>query len=325
MKLAFALLALALAATVLPGCAPPVLPARLPPPSGAADPSHETGTFQGAGGITLFEQSWHPAGPARAVVIIHHGLKSHSGHYDAFARKLTAQGFAVYAYDMRGHGRSAGRRATIDEFEDLLDDLSIFLGRVRARESAPVFLLGHSVGGAVVTLFTLERHPAIAGDVLLAPALRVDSPPIVAAGAPLAATLMPNLPAVDVPDEAFRRDPQALAEMHADPLIYHPPGPARTADALLRALEYVWAHGDELDVPVVALHGTADRATDPRGSAELIRRARSQDKTLVLYQGLYHDLFHEPESEQVMGDVIDWLVRRTQRQGEEEHPTRDGR
>lgn len=324
MKLAFAVLAIALGAI---GCAPPVLPARPPPPPGAADPSHETGTFQGAGGITLFEQSWHPSGPARAVVIIHHGLKSHSGHYDAFARKLAARGFAVYAYDMRGHGRSAGQRATIDDFEDLLDDLAIFLARVRARESAPIFLLGHSVGGAVVTLFTLERHPAVAGDVLLAPALRVDSPPIVAAGAPLAATLVPNLPAVDVPDEAFRRDPKALAEMDADPLIYHPAGPARTAGALLRALESVWAHADEFDVPVLALHGTADRATDPRGSAELIRRARSQDKTLVLYQGLYHDLFHEPESEQVMGDVIDWLEKRTppQRQAEQEHPTRDGR
>ncbi len=329
MKLAFAALAFAfaLALALLPGCAPPVLPARPAPLPGAADPSHETGTFQGAGGITLFEQSWHPAGPARAVVIIHHGLKSHSGHYDAFARKLTGQGFAVYAYDMRGHGRSEGRRASIDDFEDLLDDLSIFIGRVRARETAPIFLLGHSVGGAVVTLFTLERHPAIAGDVLLAPALRVDSPPIVAAGAPLASTLTPNFPAVDVPDEAFRRDPQARAEMDADPLIYHPAGPARTAGALLRALEYVWAHADEFDLPVLALHGTADRATDPRGSAELVRRARSQDKTLVLYKGLYHDLFHEPESDQVMGDVIDWLAKRAgpQRGGEDEHPTRDGR
>jgi acylglycerol lipase len=293
-------------------CAPPTLQARPPPVPTTADPAHETGFFVGTGGVKLFEQSWHPAAPARAVVVIHHGLKSHSDDYGEFARRLVALGYSVYAYDMRGHGRSEGMRASLDDFEDLIDDLSTFMGRVRAREPGrPVFLVGHSVGGAVVTLFTLARRPALAGLVLLAPALRVDRPPLLAAASPLAATLTPSFPAVDVPDEAFSRDPARRAEMAQDPLIYHPAGPARTAGALLHALERVWAHADELDVPLLALHGTADQATDPRGSAEIVRRAHTQDRTLLLYRGLYHDLFHEPERDQVMKDVIDWLARRT--------------
>jgi acylglycerol lipase len=305
-------LALLVAAVFLGACSPPVLAARPRPAAATVDAKNEAGFFEGSGGVKLFEQSWHPDGPPRAVVVIHHGLKSHSEHYGAFARRIVALGYAVYAYDMRGHGRSEGRRASLDDFEDLIEDLSIFLARVRAREpQRPVFLMGHSVGGAVVTLFTLVRHPPLTGLVLLAPALRVDSSPLVAAAAPLSGTLMPNFPAVDVPDEAFSRDPGTLAEMARDPLLYHPVGPARTAAGLLGALERVWAHADELDVPLLALHGTADRATDPRGSAELVRRAHTSDKKLLLYRGLFHDLFHEPEREQVIDDVVEWLTRRT--------------
>lgn len=298
---------------VVTGCAPEVLSVRLPPAPAADDPAHETETFQGARSTLLFGQSWHPKGPARAVVVIHHGLKSHSAHYDAFARRLVDLGFAVYAYDMRGHGRSAGRRASLDDFDDLLDDLSTFLTRVRARETAPMFLVGHSVGGAVVTLHLATRRPPLAGAVLLAPALRVDAPPIQAGAASLFATLGPNVPAVDVPDEAFSRDPETVADMGRDPLIYHPPGPARTAGGLLRALERVWAHPDAIALPLLVLHGTADRATDPRGSAELVHRVRSSDRTLLLYRGLYHDLFHEPERDQPIGDVISWLTKHAPR------------
>lgn len=301
---------LACVLTTLTACAPPVLPLRPVPSAEAPGAGHVTGSFRGPDGTLLFEQSWHPPGPARAAIVIHHGLKSHSGEYDAFARRAVALGYAVYAYDMRGHGRSEGRRAALDDFGPLLDDLSTFLERVRVQERAPIFLMGHSVGGAVVTLFTLERRPPIAGLVVLAPAIRIDSPAIVAAAAPLTASLLPNFPAVDVPNEAFRRDPTERAAMDADSLVYQPVGPARTAAALVRALERVWARAPEMDVPLLALHGTADRATDPRGSAELVRRARGTDKTLLLYRGLYHDLFHEPERDQVMGDVEAWLGKR---------------
>ncbi len=299
-------------AVAVAACAPPLVPVRPPRAASAPDPAHEEGFFAGQGGIQLYEQSWHPAGRARAVLVIHHGLKSHSAHYDALARRLVARGYAVYAYDMRGHGRSEGRRATLDDFEDLARDLSIFMGRVQAREAGrPTFLMGHSVGGAVVTLYTLEQRPAIAGLILLAPAIRVDRPPLLAAATPLTGTLLPNFGAVDVPDELFSRDPGTLAEMAHDPLIYHPAGPARTAAGLLRALERIWTHADELDVPLLALHGTADRATDPRGSVEIVRRARNRDATLLLYRGLYHDLVREPEREQVMGDLIGWLEKHT--------------
>ncbi|WP_394823079.1 alpha/beta hydrolase [Pendulispora albinea] len=272
--------------------------------------SHESGFFAGTGGVKLFEQSWRVRGRPRAVVVIHHGLKSHSEHDAELSRRLVAQGYDVHAYDMRGHGRSEGRRATIDDFDDLLGDLALFLARVRAREPGlPIFLLGHSVGGAVVTLFALERHPPLAGVVLLAPALRVDKPLLLAAATPLSASLLPNFPAIDIPDGSFSRDPQTVANLARDPLVEHSPAPARTARALLRAIERIWARAGTFDLPLLALHGTGDHVTDPRGTAEIVARARTspERKTLLLYGGLYHDLLHEPERAQVMDDVIAWL------------------
>jgi alpha-beta hydrolase superfamily lysophospholipase len=307
-----ALWLLSLALTACPS--PPVTELNPPrtPSAAIGDVRHETGSFVGAKETALFEQSWHPAGRARAVLVIHHGLKSRSDHYSEFALRLAKGGLATYAYDMRGHGRSAGRRASLDDFADLVADLAQFLKRVRAREPGrPIFVMGHSVGGAVVTLHQIERRPAIAGLIVLAPAIRVRRMPLEAAFTPLTGALFPNLPVVDVPDEHFTRSPEIREEMAKDPLIYHPPGPARTAVALLGALRIIWARMDEIDVPIAGLHGTADRATDPRGTRELIRRVRSSDRTLLLYRGLYHDLVREPEREQVMDDIERWLERRS--------------
>jgi alpha-beta hydrolase superfamily lysophospholipase len=290
------------------GCSPPNVPLR-PLESSTTTSAHESGHFTSHDGLELFEQSWHPSGPARAVLVVHHGLKDHSDRYGAFAERLTKDAFAVYAFDMRGHGRSAGERATIDSFDDLLDDLDRFMARVRQREpNAPIFLLGHSVGGAVVTLYAIERKPRLAGLVVLAPAIRVARMPLEAAATPVVASLFPNLPVVDVPDSAFVRLPEEQAAMASSPFIYHPSGPARTAAALLSAIERVWAGADDLDVPLLGLHGTDDKATDPRGTLELDRRVKNKDHTLLLYRGVRHDLLHEPEKEQIMQDLEKWLV-----------------
>ena len=301
---------LVLGALGLIGCASPTYFPLRPLAASAPTPTveHATGTFQGRGGVELFEQSWRPNTAPRAVLVVMHGLKDHSTRYGDFAQRLVARGFAVHAFDMRGHGHSSGRRATFDSFDDLTGDLAIFMDRVRQREpGAPVFLLGHSVGGAIVTLYSLQRRPALAGLVVLAPALRVDRMPVEAAATPIAAVLLPNFPVVDTPDADFSRDPTVVREMGADPLVYHSIGPARSAAALIDAIGHIWERADELDVPLLGLHGTADRLTDPRGTADLVRRARTRDRTLLLYRGLVHDLLHEPEREQVMSDIERWL------------------
>lgn len=276
--------------------------------------SHAESTFEGARGLQLFSQAWRPVGeePLAAVVVVH-GLRDHSTRYAELAEHLVGQGFAVHAFDLRGHGKSGGVRVHVDSFEEYLTDLGLFLERVRGQEGGkPVFLFGHSMGGAIVTLFTLERKPDIRGLLLSAPALK---PGEKVSKALIATTkviggVLPNLKVLELDPKQFSRDPAVVRENETDPLIYQKGGPARTASRLLGALNTISERMEEVSTPVLVMHGTADTVTNPEGSKDLVKRASSQDKTLKLYDGLYHDLLHEPEKAQVLGDVAQWLRER---------------
>lgn len=276
--------------------------------------THEEATLEGTGGLQLFTQSWRPAGEEpRAVLIVVHGLRDHSSRYAELAEHLVGQGFAVYAFDLRGHGHSEGVRVHIDSFEEYLSDLDLFLARVRQQEPGrPLFLLGHSMGGAIATLFTLERKPPLQGLLLSAPALKPGSD---VSGALITTTrvlggVLPNLKVLELDPKQFSRNPEVVRENETDPLVFQEGGPARTASALLTTLETLSERMEEVSLPLLVLHGTEDKVTDPEGSKALVQRARSSDKTLKLYEGLFHDLLHEPEKAQVLADIQAWLLSR---------------
>ena len=278
-----------------------------------ADVAWSQSAFVGFGGIQLYEQSWRPKTRARAAVIIVHGLKDHSDRYAAAATRLVEEGYAVHAFDLRGHGRSAGPRVDVDDFGDYVADLAIFVDRVRAREpNRPIFLFGHSMGGEIATLYTIAKKPDLRGLVLSGAALKPGQSLSRSriATTKVLAVLWPELPVLDFDLEQFSRDPAVVAEGKKDPLVFQDSGPARTAAALLRGLERVQNSMDEVSAPLLILHGGADKVTDPAGSRQLNERARSSDKTLIVYEGLYHDLLHEPEKARVLGDVVKWLNAR---------------
>ncbi|XXF76956.1 lysophospholipase [Myxococcaceae bacterium GXIMD 01537] len=304
---------------VLSACQGPLQAARAPTARTAAfsalagrDVAHEESTFEGTGGLRLLSQSWRPVDEEpRAALIVMHGLRDHSNRYGELAEHLVGQGFAVHAFDLRGHGRSEGVRVHIDSFDEYVTDLERFVALVREREPGrPVFLLGHSMGGAIVTTYLLDRKPDIQGLVLSAPALK---PGAKVSGALITTTrvlggVLPNLKVLDLDPKEFSRDPAVVRENETDPLIFQKPGPARTASRLLTTFEALSQRMEEVAVPLLVLHGTADTVTDPEGSKALVKRARSTDKTLKLYEGLYHDLLHEPEKARVTADTVEWLV-----------------
>lgn len=298
----------------LSACAPPRLaPGPKVPLAAATAAGHEEGAFVGAGGVRLYEQWWRPAGSPRAVVVLVHGLKDHSARYSAFAERLVGRGYAVHALDLRGHGMSLGERAFVNSFDEYLDDLDVFLDRVRQREPGKaIFLFGHSMGGAIVTLYALAHPTEIKGLVLSGAALKVgsDVSGFLVGATKIIADIGPDLPVMELADDAFSRDPAAVRDMVNDPLILHIKGPARTAEQVLSAIDRIQGSMESLTVPVLILHGTADRLTNPEGSQELAQRAKSSDKTLKLYPGLYHDLLHEPEKETVEGDIVGWIDAR---------------
>lgn len=312
----FRFLLLGWLAQLLVGCAAPAYVAgqrkALAVSSGVA---HAEGRFAGSAGVDLFEQSWRPTEPPKAAVILVHGLKDHSDRYAAVAEKLTSHRYAVYAFDLRGHGDSAGDRVWVDSFDEYLADLDVFLQRVREREPGrPIFLFGHSMGGAIVTLYTLTRQPELGGLVLSGAALKPGSnvSGFLIGVTQVLGSVLPRLGVLELDDSQFSRDPAVVASMKADPLVYDGKGPARTAKELLKALVRIQEQWGGLRAPVLILHGAADTITNPEGSKELNLYARSTDKTLKLYDGLYHDLLHEPEKDQVVNDMLQWLDARAE-------------
>jgi len=303
----------ALAAVAIAGCAhapDPGLRAAAPPhPAVAGDVVRRDEPPLDGGGTALYAQSWHPAsGEAKAVVVVQHGLKDEGDRYEAFAERLVRAGYAVYAMDLPGHGRSAGPRTTIDHFDHYVRDLIQLVDRVHAAEPGkPVFVLGHSMGGEIVARFAEERPDAAAGIVLSAPALGLDAPAIKAAFARMAGRATPRVPALALPESAFSRVPAVVASMAADPLIAHPTGPAHTAGEILAGIEAIWAHTDRVTMPVLVVHGTADRLTSPAASRDFVARIPSGDKRLIVYDGAWHVLLDDPVGAQVQRDVIGWL------------------
>ena len=279
----------------------------------AAGADHTEFGIEGMGGLPLFAQAWRPADSPKAVLVIVHGLKDHSDRYGALADQAVQHGYAVYAFDLRGHGKSAGDRVTIDSFDDYLGDLDKVLAQVRTREPGkPIFLFGHSMGGCIVTLYTLRNKPNLKGLILSGPALKPgdDVSRFLIASTHVVSAVAPGLPVMELPNANFSRDAQTVADMDKDPLVTQGKGPAHTAAELLDAMDEIDSKMEQLQVPLLDMHGTQDKLTNPEGSKELVKRAGSTDKTLKLYDGLYHDLLHEPERAQVMADVLAWMDAR---------------
>jgi alpha-beta hydrolase superfamily lysophospholipase len=264
-------------------------------------------------GLQLHQRRWLPDQPPRATVVLIHGLAEHGGRYAPLAERLNAEGYAVYAVDLRGHGLSNGRRIYVDSFQQHVDDVTLFLRNVQAEQpDQPLFLFGHSMGGLIVTWLATDGVVDVCGVAVCAAALKVHDQifPMLRWLAVPASLFLPTVGFVRLNFQKVSRDPQAVAAFEGDPLVYRGSIPNRTAGELLRAGLQLQYRTSTIQQPLLILHGTGDVITDPLGAERLYRQARTRDKTLKLYEGLYHNLLDEPEKEQVMSDLISWLNAR---------------
>ena len=275
--------------------------------------NEEAGWFS-RGGVALHRRAWLPNAPRRGSVVVVHGLCEHSGRYARFGARLAASGFAVHAMDNRGHGLSGGQRVNVDRFDDYLDDLEEFLLRTRASAAdEKVFVAGHSLGGLIALAYCL-RSPAapLRGLVLSAPAACVParvSPLTVFAGRILA-RLAPDLPVVSLPLDKISRDMSVVAAYENDPLVFRSRLRARLGAEMLREIRDVQARAHLLTLPLLIMQGGEDRLVDPSCSATLYGRLTSADKCLRVYTGLWHEIFNEPEGEEVLDELSKWLLDR---------------
>ncbi len=273
--------------------------------------THETGTRTSPDGTTLLTRSWTPDRPLRALVVLVHGVHEHSGRYAYLASALMARGIGVRALDLRGHGQSDGPRGQVESFSDYLTDVAPLLAEVLAQADVPVFLMGHSMGGLVVASTVVEHGTdGLAGVILSSPALKVDSPALLRAVAPFVARWLPTLPVTKLDLGQLSRDPTVGRNYKADPLTIKRGVTARLGLEILTATEHVRQHPDAFDVPLYLFHGTADTLTDPDGTRWLAAHAASDDVTLAIHDGFYHETMNEPERDDVIGALADWLDAR---------------
>jgi len=259
-------------------------------------------------GRQIFARIWRPSTPPRAILAICHGLNSHSGQYFWVAEQMVAAGLCVYALDLRGRGRSEGERFFAESIDDYVGDLSALIQFAKSREPGlPVYLLGHSAGGVTSCIYTLEHQPELAGLICESFAFQVPAPDIALAVIKGISHIAPHAHVLQLKNEDFSRDPNVVQSMNDDPLISGESQPSQTVAALVRADERLKREFPLITLPVLILHGTADKATKPSGSQFFYQNAGSADKSLKLYEGHFHDLLNDVGKEEVMADIQDWI------------------
>ena len=264
-----------------------------------------------AGGLKIFVRSWRPAGKVRGVVVICHGVNSHSGYYPWAAEQLVAGDLAVYALDLRGRGKSDGERFYIDSIGDYLSDVDAVVKLAKSREPGlPLFLLGHSAGGVISCVYTLEHQSELAGLICESFAFQVAAPDFALAVVKGLSHIAPHAHVLRLKNEEFSRDPRVVQAMNEDPLIEHETQPTKTVAELVRADERLTEEFRLITLPVFILHGTADKVTRPGGSQLFYDSAGSTDKTLKLYEGHAHDLLNDIDKDVVIADIRRWIADR---------------
>ena len=250
------------------------------------------GTFRGLGDLLLYYQYWLPPGESKAILMVAHGFAEHSGRYTHVAGYFVERGYAVYALDHRGHGRSEGERVYVEQFTDYVDDLKTFYDIIRKdNPGKKIFLIGHSMGSAITLLYTARYQDELAG--------------MVTSGGGIGSSdesSQPRRPANQpLPTDFLSRDPAVIEAYVNDPLVYRGPVPNRLGGMMGDIAEVV----PLIKIPALIMAG--DDVADGARSQNLFEKLGSEDKTIKRYYGLRHEIFNEPEQLQVFSDLEAWL------------------
>ncbi len=270
-----------------------------------------------ADGLSLSARTWMPEAP-HAIVAVVHGIAEHSGRYAFLAERANERRVGVVSVDLRGHGRSPGERSYVERFDDYLLDVDVLLAKARELAAGrPVFLMGHSMGGAIALRWVAQRGPGVdgvAGLILSSAALKIggDVPRLLVALAPFLSRWLPHLRGKRFDPAVISRDAAAVAAYVNDPLVSLEAPPARTGAELLRVMEANHAAVATLTLPVYLFHGDADRLTDPAGSREIHDLWGGPDRTLRLWPGSRHETLNDLDREAVAAELFEWVAARCQ-------------
>jgi alpha-beta hydrolase superfamily lysophospholipase len=276
------------------------------------NPMHQEGRFKGVGKLELYYQSWYPQGKVKGILAIAHGLGAHSDRYTNIIEHLIPKQYAVYSFDLRGHGRSAGQQGYINAWSEFREDLRSFLELIKTQQPvSPIFLLGHSLGSVIVLDYVL-RYPqeasTLQGVITLAPALgKVGVPKIRLLIGKLLSRVWPRFTLNTGLDlSAASRDEKILAA-YAEDSLRHTRASARLATEFLATVDWVNAHAADWQLPLLILQGGADRVTLPEGGKLFCQRVSCKDQLRIEYPGAYHELQNDLNYQEVLADLENWL------------------
>jgi acylglycerol lipase len=269
-------------------------------------------SFTGVSGTNIVYDLYEPAGSDHGgpvgLALVAHGVAEHAGRYHHVADLLVGLGLRVAIPDHRGHGRSGGKRLLARDIKELTDDLET-LRTLEVVDGRPTYLIGHSMGGLIALDYALDHQSSLAALVLSAPAVLPgdDISPFLMRLAKVMGRLVPGLPGQKLSSASISRDPAVVTAYDEDPLVFRGALSAGIGGAMLRTMETFPSRLPSLRLPLLVLSGSDDKIVKPEGAELVVRLAGSTDKTLKMYDGLYHEVFNEPEKELVLGDLQDWL------------------
>jgi alpha-beta hydrolase superfamily lysophospholipase len=272
---------------------------------------HSERSWTAADGQEIYSQVWEPEDHPRAAVCLVHGLGEHSSRYSHVAEHLTSAGFALLAFDLPGHGKSGGIRGHTTSNETFLENIDLLIDDSKRRyPETPRFLYGHSLGGIIVLFYTLKRQPELAGVIATSPGLRtsLEEQKLKIAAAKALGTFLPMAClSTGLKPEDISRDPDVILAYVNDPLV-HDQSSFAMAKTSLEMIPWTFDHAHEFTLPLLLMHGTADRIAYARGSEEFAGLT-SCNCTVKLWEGAYHETHNEPEKEDVLNFMVAWIER----------------
>ncbi len=275
---------------------------------------NRNGNFTGSRGLSIYYQYWEPEVAPRAVIVLVHGAGEHCARYEHLASYMTQHGYAVAGLDYPGHGRSGGTPGFVERFDDYVETLRTFHQRVGAEfPGLPQILLGHSMGGLISSLYLLQYQQDFAGCILSGPAIKTDIEPGVLQMTliRLLSAVLPKTGVLQLDANGVSRDPAVVEDYVKDPLVFHGKMSARKVAELFTAMHHIQANAGKITLPMLLLHGGDDAMAAAEGSRFLHSQISSTDKTLKIYPGLYHEIFNEPEQQEIFAEVLAWCNDRT--------------
>jgi acylglycerol lipase len=273
--------------------------------------NHTQGNFKGVRNANIYYQAWLPEGDVKAVLLLVHGLGEHSGRYMNHVDRFVPLGYAVYGLDHLGHGKSGGEREVIDRFTDFTETLKIYYEMVKGwQPGKPIFVIAHSMGALIACDYILDHPADFKGAILSAPPIVVgdDFSPFILTMARVLSVIAPKAGVSKLDTAAISHDPEVVKAYENDPLVFHEKTPARLGGEMLKTIARINAEIGKITLPFITVQGSKDLLANPGGSQMLYDKAGSKDKTLKIYEGLYHEVHNESEREVMFKDVENWLA-----------------